>query len=1574
MTAHDRTSGAQLLGNKIEVIVNHAPVANGETLSGTEDTTSTYTAAQLLVNDTDADGNTLTIRSVTAIAGGSVTLNANGTITFVPDANFHGNATFSYIATDGKPVDGDSLAATVTITVASVNDAPVTTGQSVTTAEDTNVNITLSASDVDGDTLTYTIVGSPAHGSLTGTAPNYVYTPDTNYNGSDTFTFKVNDGTVDSATVTVLINVTPVNDAPTIAAPVSLPSSNEDTSRVISLAQLLTGATDPEGQSLSVTGLVASNGTLVYNGDATWTYTPAANFTGLETLTYGVSDGVAAAVITSATFNVSPVNDTPVANAQSVTTAEDTAVDITLTGSDVDGNPLTYSVVGSPAHGTLTGTAPNLTYTPGTNYNGSDTFTFKVNDGTVDSATVTVTIGVTPVNDTPVATDDSFTTSEDTTLNASVAGGLLSNDVDIDGPALTVTQVNGLSTNVGVPVTLTKGVLTVQANGSFLFVPNANAFGSETFSYTASDGSATDTADVLITIVPVNDVPVANGQSVSTAEDNALSITLTGSDVEGSTLTYTVVGSPAHGALSGTAPNLTYTPALNYNGPDSFTFKVNDGAVDSATVTVSINVSPVNDAPTVSGVVTLASSGEDTGRVITLAQLLTNAIDVDGQSLSVVSLSASNGTIVYNGDQTWTFTPALNFNGSVVLAYSVTDGVAPPVAAGAGFSVLPVNDAPVAVNDTATVAEDALAGVAISVLGNDSDIDSSIDQTTLIAGGAANGTVTVNTSTGVVTYVPNTNFFGTDTFTYTVKDTAAATSNSATVTVTVTPVNDAPTFTLGSAPTVNEDSGTHVFPSFLSAASVGPANENGQLLTLSVTNSNNPLFAIQPVIDLATGTLQFTLAPNASGSATVTVTLSDNGGGTNSTTQNFVITVTPVNDAPVANNDTATVTEDSLVGVAIDVVANDTDIDGTVNVTTVVASAPAHGSVVVNPTTGVVTYTPSANFSGTDTFTYTVKDNSGTTSNVATVTVSVTAQNDAPVAVDDTVAATANAVANFNVLANDTDVDGDTLTVTKINNAAIPLSGSVTLAGQGTLQVNANGQISFTPVANFTGAATFQYTVGDGHGGEDDGTVTINVASIGSNTAPDAKDDAFTTDEDTPFTGNVIAGASPTVGDDDIDADGDQLTTVLLTQPSSGLATVGFVTMLGDGAFTFTPNGNFTGEAKFTYRLLDGRGGSDTATVTMTVNSVNDAPSGADKSITVTETPDVASTGHVLSVADFGFTDTGDTPANALSAVKITTLPTTGTLKLNNVNVTAGQDIPLASITGNLLKFHPALNTFGSAVSNFTFQVIDDGATGGANVNTDPTANTITYQVTSTDAIPPTISGVFVNSSAWNSVFRDFADGEFADPKARGYKIPTGSNSQMLTLPWVNINQITIQFSENVGASLDASDFLLTASVAGIRADGSTAAIPRVSSVSFNSTTFVATLVLSQSIEASIINLQVLASGVRDVSGNMLDGEWVNSSSTASGNGTAGGDFSFQFNVLPGKAVQVLPSGNYSNATVDFNPDGLAIINAQPGFIEDGFVEAPYTIFADLNGSGESVDSIDLDLMIRRRFSKLLAP
>ena len=183
----------------------------------------------------------------------------------------------------------------------------------------------------------------------------------------------------------------------------------------------------------------------------------------------------------------------PVANSDSITTHENRPVSITLTGSVPDGDVLTYSVVRGPSHGSLSGAGPNLIYTPNANFNGSDSFTFKVSDETADSDDATVSITVNAVNDPPMANDDSTTTQEDTPVTIDV----LSNDIDVDGDTLTVTTVTQGR----------NGSVTINPDNTLSYNPNADFYGTDAFTYTVSDGTSDITATVKVTVNPAQSVP-----------------------------------------------------------------------------------------------------------------------------------------------------------------------------------------------------------------------------------------------------------------------------------------------------------------------------------------------------------------------------------------------------------------------------------------------------------------------------------------------------------------------------------------------------------------------------------------------------------------------------------------------------------------------------------------------------------------------------------------------------------------------------------------------------------------------------------------------------------------------------------------------------------------------------------------------------------------------------------------------------------------------------------------------------------------------------------------------------------
>jgi VCBS repeat-containing protein len=321
-------------------------------------------------------------------------------------------------------------------------------------------------------------------------------------------------------------------------------------------------------------------------GQATFTYPDAGPIPSYGTDRIRASIGTLQSNIAEMIWT--PFNRPPVANPN----AYDVNEDGTLNGNvvtdapadtDPDNDELDASVESNVSHGTLT-LLPSgaFEYTPDANYCGPDSFSYSVNDGMYDSDVAIVDINVICVNDPPVADDANATTTEDTAVSGQVSSS------DVDGPSATYALGGGAS----------NGAAVVNADGTFTYTPNANHCGSDSFTFTVSDGTASDTATVSVTINCVNDAPVASDSAASTSEDTPLPGTVSSTDVDGPGAAYTVATGPSHGTLT-LNPDGTYvyTPALNYNGPDSFTFTVSDGAGGSDTGQVDITVAPVNDVP-----------------------------------------------------------------------------------------------------------------------------------------------------------------------------------------------------------------------------------------------------------------------------------------------------------------------------------------------------------------------------------------------------------------------------------------------------------------------------------------------------------------------------------------------------------------------------------------------------------------------------------------------------------------------------------------------------------------------------------------------------------------------------------------------------------------------------------------------------------------------------------------------------------------------------------------------------------------------------------------------------------------
>jgi len=557
---------------------------------------------------------------------------------------------------------------------------------------------------------------------------------------------------------------------------------------------VLANDTDAENDPLSA-ALVSgpAHGALAFNPDGSFSYTPAADFSGSDSFTYRANDGTEDSNVATVNITITPVNDAPVAQADSYRTGVDVVLTVAAPGvlgndTDVDGDNLTAAQVDQPAHGAVTLSADgSFTYTPNAGFNGTDSFTYKANDGALDSNLTAVSI---VVNLVPVSADDSFTTDEDTPLIIA-APGVLSNDTDADGTALSVVLVAGPG----------HGSLTLNADGSFTYTPGLNFNGADSFTYRATDGvEEGNVATVNLTVNPVNDAPVAGDDSFTTDEDTPLVVSGTGvlsndSDVDGDALSAVLVDGPSHGSLTlNPDGSFTYTPDLNFNGADSFTYRATDGTENGNLATVHITVTPVNDAPVAAD--DNFSIDEDTPLTIAAPGVLGNDTDVDGDTLNAVLVAGpSHGILTLNANGSFTYTPGLNFNGADSFTYRASDGIEQSNTATVSITVTAVNDAPTAADFSVTRLPGSSAIVDVLAHASDPDGDA---MGIIIATAPAHGRAIVNNNgtpfnvaDDFVQYLPNTDFFGSDSFTYTVDDGHGGTST-ARVSIKVTQIGLSP--------------------------------------------------------------------------------------------------------------------------------------------------------------------------------------------------------------------------------------------------------------------------------------------------------------------------------------------------------------------------------------------------------------------------------------------------------------------------------------------------------------------------------------------------------------------------------------------------------------------------------------------------------------------------------------------------------------------------------------------------------------------------------------------------------------
>ncbi|MBK6338781.1 MAG: tandem-95 repeat protein [Bacteroidetes bacterium] len=1167
--------------------VNDKPIAGDDNYIINEDKDSCFS---VLINDSDVEG-IVTLTSINdAPNNGSANIVGN-TICYFPNDNFNGRDTLFYVITDNA---GLKDTARVIIQLLPVEDAPIAIDDNIITNEDTQgcVNVLANDIEVDGDVIVISATfGGPKNGTISINGGQICYLPNNNFNGRDTIKVIVCDnkanGKCDTSNLFILVN--PINDKPV---------ANDDNLNTIEDVQacinILGNDVDVDGNPLVVTSSTnPKNGTInIVNG--VLCYTPNPNFNGKDTVTYIICENLPSGLCDTAKvfINVSPVEDAPIANNDNATTNEDVpiCVNVLSNDSDVDGDPLVISgTFGGPRNGTVSIVGNQVCYNPSLNFNGKDTLKVIVCDNKGNCDTSTLIITVNPVNDKPVANDDAIITPEDVRGCVNV----LLNDFDVDGDPIIVTNSSGPK----------NGTITF-INGVLCYTPNDNFQGKDTVTYILCENKANalcDTAIVVINVNSQNDKPIANNDNITTNEDTqgCVNILSNDSDPDGDPIIVTNTSGPSKGTFTLNNGLLCYTPNPNFNGRDTITYIICEntanGLCDTAQVFILVN--PVEDAPIAND--DNATTNEDTPICV---NVLANDTEPDGDAivLSGTTGGPKNGTVSIQGNQVC-YSPNLNFNGKDTIRVIVCDNKGKCDTSLLVITVVPVNDPPKANDDIVSTNEDTQ--VCVNVLANDSDPENDplvISNTN----GPKNGTVLING--GVFCYTPNPNYNGKDTIIYIVcENRTGGLCDTALVLITINSIQDAPISNNDNV-TTNED--TPICVNVLA----NDTDPDGDVLVVSGT-AGGPR---NGTVLINNNQVCYTPAPNFNGIDTIKVVVCDNTGKCD--TSLLIINVLPINDPPIANDNIVSTNEDTQI--CVNVLANDSDVDGP-NLGISSIFGVSHGTIFIQG--NQVCYTPFLNYNGKDTVFYVICDNGNPNlCDTARVLITVIPVNDKPIAVDDIANGTIGQPVVFNILTNDSDPEGDPLTISILDQ---PNNGSIS--------VQPSGQVTYTPNVGFVGIDTFVYSICDPGGLCD--TATVIVQFLDLTDVIIARDECVTLAEDQTITINVLAN--------DLVDPNKTITMTLSCLPKNGQATI-----VNNQVF-YQPGPNFNGLDSLCYRIC--------------FNEQNPKCAEGKVCITVTPTPDAP-----IANPDYTTTDT-ITPVNI-------------DVQANDIDVD-GQGIVTSSITDN---------------------------------------------------------------------------------------------------------------------------------------------------------------------------------------------------------------------------------------------------------------------------------------------------
>jgi len=819
------------------------------------------------------------------------------------------------------------------------------------------------------------------------------------------------------------------------------------------------------------------------------------------------------------------------------------------------------------------------------------------------------------LNVAPFANNDtvSLTVGGTTQIN------VLSNDTDSTGAIDPKTVVIVTQPTAGTAsVNATTGVITYTHNGS--------SARTDSLTYTVKDdkGLVSNVATVSISITQTDTPPTSVADSLSVIKGGSTTVNLANNDTAGTAAinrnSIVISTQPTNGTVTvGTDGNVTYLHNGSATTSDTFAYTIKDinGLVSTA-ATVSVTIAPVNSQAPVAAndTATVAEGSTTTISILSNDTAPTGGFDL----LSIVFTDLpTQGTIVKNADGSVAYTHSGNESASDSFKYTVkgTNGVVSNEAT-VTITITRVNDAPVANNDTASVVEGG--SVNISVLSNDSDIEGNIDVTSVvIVNQPAHGTVGVDSQTGVVNYVHNGGPSTSDSFTYTFTDAQGTVSNVATVSIAIQrkPIANDDTLVVqrGGQSTVDALANDTAPSGTLSLASV--------VITKQATHGSLSV--------LGNGQIQYLHDGSNTTSDTFDYTVTDSNGNV-SLPGTVNVTITPVNNPPVAQPDNAMVVEGQAVD--INVLANDTiAFDGLDPTSVTIVTAPTRGTAVVL-NSGAIRYTHSGSETTSDFLIYTVRGNNGLVSQETRVDITITPVNDGPMAVDDQANVQEGGVVNIPVLANDSDSDNaiDASTVVIVNTPA-----------HGTAVLGVGGVIEYTHDGSESTADSFTYRVSDVSG------KASNLATVSISITP-VNDPPVAVNDNASIPSNIAAIVDLAANDFDLDDGLDLASIVIENQPTSGTLTV-----QTDGKVSYVHDGSEATSDLFTYRIRDKSGQlSNQATVSLTITLVNQPP------IAVSDSATIAAPGGQVDI-DVSANDSDPDGGLNLGSVVIITPPSHGT-------------------------------------------------------------------------------------------------------------------------------------------------------------------------------------------------------------------------------------------------------------------------------------------------------------------------